>query len=112
MAGPLEVLLRPEGRKPNAPEDARERSDLFQPGLCQVRRQAQASTVAVKSEDTGKIAEMLGLGETVTKKCNEIVGKFQTSESNFAKQQWYAAQNQKLLIKEIKRVRKSNSRRT
>ena len=69
-----------------------------------------ASAVAVESEDTGKIAEMLVMGEAVTKKCNKIVDKFQTPESNLAKQQCYALQNHKLLMKEIKRVRKSNKK--
>ena len=55
--------------------------------------ETKGSAVAVESEDTCKIAETLEMGETVTKKCNKIVGKFQTSESNLAKQQWYAAQN-------------------
>ena len=69
-----------------------------------------ASAVAVQSQDTGKIAEILEMGETVTKKCNKIVGKFQMPESNLAKQQYYVAQNQKLLMKEIKRVRKSRKK--
>ena len=42
VAGLLKVLLRPEGRQRNAPEDSRERLDLLQASLCQVRRQAQA----------------------------------------------------------------------
>ena len=53
---------------------------------------------------------MLEMGETVTKKCNKIVDKFQTSESNLAKQQCYGLHNQKLLMKEIRRLRKSNKK--
>ena len=86
----------------------------YSPGLGRKRDKgkgpAAASAVAVESEDTGKIAEILEMGEAVTKKCNKIVGKFQTSELNLAKQQWYALQNQKLLMKEIKRVRKTNKK--
>ena len=67
---------------------------------------ALASAVAIETEDTRKIAEVLEMGEAVTNKCNKIVGKFQTSESNLAKQHWYALQNQRLLMKEIRRVRK------
>ena len=109
MAGPLEACTRPEGGQRNAPEH-RERLDRRQAGLRQVRWQAQArhrggcaaSAGAVESEDIGKIAEIFEIGETVTKKCNKIVGKVQTPEPNLAKQQHYAAQNQKLPMKEIK----------
>ena len=112
VAGPLEVLLRLEGRQRNAPEDARKGPDRRQAGPCPVRRQAQAreGPSSVESEDTDKIAKMLEMGEVVTKKCNKIVDKFQTSESNLAKQQRYALQNQKLLMKEIRRLRKSNKK--
>ena len=50
------------------------------------------------------------MGETVTKKCNKIVNKFQTSESNLGKQQCYRLHNQKLLMTEIRRLRKSNKK--
>ena len=46
-----------------------------------------ANAVTAESQDTGKIVEMLEMGETVTKNYNKIVDKFQTSESNLAKQQ-------------------------
>ena len=36
---------------------------------------------------------MLEMGETVTKKCNKIVDKFQASESNLVKQQCYGLHN-------------------
>ena len=71
---------------------------------------AAANAVAAESEDTGKITEMLQMGETVTKKCSKIVDKFQTSESNLATQQCYGLQNQRLLMKEIRRIRKSSKR--
>ena len=51
---------------------------------------------------------MLEMGETVTKKYSMIVGKFQTSESNLAKQQYYGLHNQNM--KEIRRFRKSNKK--
>ena len=57
------------------------------------RKGPAASAVAVESKDTGKIAAMLEMGETVTKKCNKIVDKFPMSESNLAKQQCYGLQN-------------------
>ena len=63
-----------------------------------------------KREDTGKIAEMLQMGETVTKKCNKVVDKFHTSESNLAKQQCYGLQNQRLVMKEIRKIRKSSKK--
>ena len=43
------------------------------------------NTVSAEGKDTGKIAEMLEMRETVTKKCNKIADKFQTPESNLAK---------------------------
>ena len=56
------------------------------------------------------IAEMLQMGEMVTKKCNKMVDKFHMSESNLAKQQCYGLQNQRLLMKEIRKVRKSSKK--
>ena len=50
------------------------------------------------------------MGEAVTNKCNKIVDKFQTFESNLTKQQWYALHIQKLLMKEIERGRRSNKK--
>ena len=69
-----------------------------------------ANAVAAESKDTGKIAAMLEMWEAVTKKRNKIVDKFQTSKPNLAKQQCYGLNNQKLLMKEIRRLRKSNKK--
>ena len=69
-----------------------------------------ANAVAAESKDTAKIAEMLEMGETFTKKRNKIADKIQTSESKLAKQQCYEQHNQKLLMKEIRRLRKSSKK--
>ena len=117
VPGPLEVLLPPEGPQRNAPKlekSSTAKNPVFAKfvGSKRKRKGPAVSAAAAESKDTGKIAAMLEMGETVTKKCNKIVDKFQTSESNLAKQQCYRLQNQRLLMKEIRRLRKSSKKDT
>ena len=101
VPGPLAVLLRPEGRQRNASEHALKRGSTYaKPVFVKIvgkrkrgKGPAAANAVAAESKGTAKIAAMLEIGETVTKKCNKIVDKFQTTESNLAKQQCYGLHN-------------------
>ena len=112
----LDVLLRYEGPQRNAPKlekGSTAKNPVFAEfvGNKRKRKGPVASAVAVESKkEIGKIAAMFEMGETVTKKCNKIVDKFQTSESDLAKQQCYGVHNQRLLMKEIRRIRKSSKK--